>query len=120
VPSEPETPAPNPDPDIPETVSLPVTGELDLHTFRPRDVQDVVREYVLECQERGMRAVRIVHGKGIGQLREIVHAELSRHPAVESFRLAGSGLGSWGATVAQLKPPPNQPGERIEGKPSGG
>lgn len=97
---------------IPETVNLPVTGELDLHTFRPKDVRDVVREYLTECRRRGIRRVRVVHGKGIGQLREIVHAELRQHPLVESFQLASSGLGGWGATLVQLKilPPESAPG----------
>jgi dsDNA-specific endonuclease/ATPase MutS2 len=104
-------------------VSLPITGELDLHTFRPRDVQDVVREYIRECGRRGICRVRIVHGKGIGQLREIVHAELRRHPWVESFQLASSGLGGWGATLAQLRSAPAEPeadvGERVEGREPG-
>jgi len=116
VPPEHDQSAGDPEPGVPETVPLPVTGELDLHTFRPRDVQDVVREYLLECRQRGIRRVRIVHGKGIGQLREIVHAELRRHPLVGSFQLASSGLGGWGATLVQLKPIPDEPGERIEGK----
>jgi dsDNA-specific endonuclease/ATPase MutS2 len=116
MPPEPQQPAGEPESEIPETVSLPLTGELDLHTFRPRDVQDVVREYLLECRQHGIRRVRIVHGKGIGQLRETVHTELRRHPFVESFQLASGGLGGWGATVAELKPIAYESGERIDGK----
>jgi dsDNA-specific endonuclease/ATPase MutS2 len=87
---------------IPATVKLPMDGVLDLHTFRPRDVKDLVLEYIEECQRSGIRRIRIVHGKGIGQLREIVHAVLKQHPAVISFRLASSGLGGWGATLVDL------------------
>lgn len=81
----------------------PIDGTLDLHQFRPREVKSVVIEYIDACRERGIYALRIVHGKGIGVQREIVHAVLRQHPAVASFRHeAGSG-GSWGATVVDLK-----------------
>ena len=90
-------------PDFGGPVELPITGELDLHTFRPQDVGEVVPAYLEACQEKGIQAVRIVHGKGIGNLRRTVHAILGRHPVVESFSLAGSAFGGWGATVARLK-----------------
>ena len=88
-----------------DPLPLPITGELDLHTFRPRDVKDLVPEYLAECRKRGLRTVRVVHGKGIGNLRRTVHALLQRDPAVESFCLAGEQLGGWGATVVRLRPP---------------
>lgn len=79
-----------------------ITDELDLHTFRPRDVSSLVPDYLDECVQRGWREVRIIHGKGTGTLRRIVHAALDRHPAVESYRLAGEGFGGWGATIVWL------------------
>lgn len=68
---------------------LPITGELDLHTFRPRDLGSLVPEYLRECQARGILTVRIVHGKGTGALRESAHALLRRSPEVVGFQLAG-------------------------------
>ncbi len=87
-------------------VELPIEGELDLHTFRPQDVKEVVPAYLEACQDKGILEVRIVHGKGIGNLRRTVHALLARHPAVISFCLAGELYGSWGATVVKLRPKP--------------
>ena len=88
-----------------EPLPLPITGELDLHTFRPQDVKDLVPDYLAECRARGLLVVRIVHGKGIGNLRRTVHAILARQPAVVSFVLAGEHFGGWGATMVRLRPP---------------
>jgi len=87
-----------------EPVELPIDGTLDLHTFQPRDVKELVPHYLSACRERGILQVRIVHGKGTGALRETVHAILERLPGVESFRLAGEDGGSWGATIVTLGP----------------
>jgi DNA-nicking Smr family endonuclease len=78
--------------------------ELDLHTFRPAECADLVEEYVRAAQEAGLSVVRIVHGKGTGTLRRLVHAVLDRHPAVLAYRLAGERSGSWGATIVELRP----------------
>jgi DNA-nicking Smr family endonuclease len=91
-------------PDPGEPVPVPIDGVLDLHTFRPQEVKDLVSEYVRACRERGLLEVRIIHGKGTGALRETVHAVLRRMPEVEAFRLAAEDRGSWGATIAVLKP----------------
>ena len=84
-------------------VELPVDGVLDLHTFRPDEVRDLVRDYITACRERGILQVRIIHGKGIGTLREIVYATLSRMPEVASCRPADESAGGWGATIVELK-----------------
>ncbi len=88
------------DPD--EPVEVPIEDTLDLHTFHPRDVAALVEDYLRLAAERGFAEVRIIHGKGTGTLRRIVHAALGRHPAVASFRVAGDG-GGWGATVVTLR-----------------
>ena len=85
-----------------EPIELPIDGVLDLHTFRPRDVKDLVPDYLAACRERGILRVRIIHGKGIGNLRRTVHAILDRHPDVASFTLDHPELGGWGATIVHL------------------
>lgn len=88
----------------PEPVELPIDGVLDLHTVRPRDVRDVVPEYLAVCRERGILEVRIIHGKGDGTLRRTVHALLERDAGVVRFGLAGADAGGWGATLVSLAP----------------
>lgn len=87
----------------PAPVVIPITGELDLHTFRPQDLGDLIPTYLSECAARGLHEVRIVHGKGTGTLRTTVHALLRRSPLVASFRLGDEHTGSWGATLVTLE-----------------
>jgi DNA-nicking Smr family endonuclease len=89
-----------------EPIQLPIDGLLDLHTFQPREVKDLVLDYLTECKARGILRVRIIHGKGIGQLRQTVHVILEEHPDVSEFHLASEHLGGWGATIVHLKPEP--------------
>lgn len=86
-----------------EPVRIPVTEEIDLHTFRPAEVRDLVADYLEEAARAGFRIVRIVHGKGTGVLRETVRSLLAAHPLVESFRDAPPEAGGFGATVAVLR-----------------
>lgn len=86
-----------------QPVPLPITGELDLHTFRPADLGELIPAYLGECAARGIHEVRIVHGKGTGALRTTVHALLQRSPLVASFRLGDERTGSWGATLVTLR-----------------
>lgn len=85
-------------------VPLPITGDLDLHTFRPRDCGVLIPAYLAACADRGLRTVRIVHGKGTGTLRTTVHTLLRRSPLVAAFRSGDELSGGWGATLATLRP----------------
>lgn len=91
--------------DADATIVVPITDELDLHTFRPNETASVVDEYLHEARALGLTQVRIVHGKGKGVQRELVHGVLRRHPAVARFVLAGERAGGWGATTVELHPP---------------
>lgn len=82
----------------------PVDGTLDLHMFRPKECAEAVEAYLEACAESGIQDVRIIHGKGIGTLREQVRAQLERHPGVVEFSV-GAG-GNWGATTVRLRPLP--------------
>jgi dsDNA-specific endonuclease/ATPase MutS2 len=86
-----------------EPVRIPITDVFDLHSVPPRDVKDVVEEYLLEARAAGLRAIRIIHGRGIGVRREMVRAILARTPFVADFGDAPAEAGGWGATVATLR-----------------
>jgi hypothetical protein len=83
--------------------TLPVDGVLDLHNFSPKEVKPLVLEYIEQCRQAGIYELRIIHGKGTGQLRRTVHALLDRHEHVDGYRLGGHGGGSWGATIVDLE-----------------
>jgi dsDNA-specific endonuclease/ATPase MutS2 len=88
-----------------EPFEVPITGELDLHPFAPRDIPSLVEEYVRACRERGLPRVRLVHGRGRGVQRAVVQRVLRSLPGVASFRDAPPPSGGWGATIAELLPP---------------
>jgi len=85
-----------------EPVAIPITDVFDLHSFRPKDVANAVEAYLDEAHHLGFKALRIIHGRGIGIQREIVRSVLSRTPYVREFRDAPAEAGGWGATVVTL------------------
>jgi dsDNA-specific endonuclease/ATPase MutS2 len=87
----------------PEPVRIPITDVFDLHTVPPRDVKAVVEEYLAEAHRLGLKALRIIHGRGIGVQREIVRSVLARTEYVADFRDAPAEAGGWGATIITLK-----------------
>ena len=86
-----------------QPVEYPIDGILDLHHFAPKDVKELVPEYIEACLERGITEIRIIHGKGIGNLRRTVHSLLEGNEHVVSFRLDSQSGSSWGATLVTLK-----------------
>lgn len=90
------------DPDA--ALVLPIDGTLDLHTFSPRELGELIPDYITECLARGIRELRIIHGKGQGVLRRSVHSLLRRDPRVAAFHLADADGGGWGATLVSLRP----------------
>ena len=86
-----------------DIIQFPIEDSIDLHTFRPGEVKDLLDDYLEAAGEKGFEEVRIIHGKGMGVLRRIVHAVLKSHPLVVSFREAGPEAGGWGATIAVLR-----------------
>ncbi len=85
-------------------VQIEINGVLDLHSFRPKDLSTLIDEYIDACLERKIYSIRIIHGKGTGNLRRSVHSLLERNPNVTGYQLADQTGGSWGATIANLSP----------------
>jgi dsDNA-specific endonuclease/ATPase MutS2 len=86
-----------------EPVRIPITDVFDLHTVPPRDVREVVEEYLVEAHRLGFKALRIIHGRGIGVQREMVRAVLARTEFVVDFGDAPAEAGGWGATIVTLR-----------------
>jgi DNA-nicking Smr family endonuclease len=86
-----------------QPVEYPIDGTLDLHQFSPGETKEVVCEFIRECLSRNILTIRIVHGKGVGVQRRIVHSALEKHPNVTAFRHESGSGGGWGATVVALR-----------------
>lgn len=86
-----------------EPVRIPITDVFDLHTVQPQEVREVVEAYLEEAHRLGLKALRIIHGRGIGVQREIVRAVLARTPFVLSYGDAPPEAGGWGATLVTLR-----------------
>ena len=86
-----------------DPAALPIDGVLDLHTFAPSELNDLLPDYIDACLEAGIHDLRIVHGKGSGVMRKRVQALLKKDPRVRSCVDAPAEAGGWGATLATLK-----------------
>ena len=83
-------------------VKIPIEDSLDLHTFQPRDIPDLLEDYLAECLQAGLYSVRIIHGKGKGVQKRRVQALLRNNPLVSSYKDAPPEAGGWGATLVEL------------------
>ncbi len=93
------------DEDLPqEPIEVEISDTLDLHSFRPAEVADVLESYLEAAAEAGIERLRIIHGKGVGVQRRTVQRRLERHPLVVSFTTASESAGGWGATTVIMKP----------------
>jgi len=86
-----------------EPVELPITDVFDLHSVPAKDIKGAVEEYLIEAQRRGYKALRIIHGRGIGVQRDTVRGLLAQTPFVESYNDAPMEAGGWGATLVTLR-----------------
>ena len=97
--------------DLDQPFLMPIEDSIDLHTFSPKEIPSLLEEYLRECLHQNILQVRIIHGKGRGVQRKIVHSFLKKSPLVLSFSHASQEAGGWGATLAVLNPvaklPPN-------------
>jgi DNA-nicking Smr family endonuclease len=84
-------------------IEIPIDGVLDLHTFNPREVKELLPHYLDACRERGIFEICVIHGKGTGMLRKTVHSILDKLPGIASYKVAGWDAGGWGATLVELK-----------------
>jgi len=82
-----------------EVFSVPFSNTLDLHHFKPSEVKVLIEEFIWSCQQAGILQCEIIHGKGMGDMRELTHSVLKKHSKVKSFQLGGTGEShNWGKT----------------------
>lgn len=86
-----------------EPIQIPIDGVLDLHAFRPLDVKELLLAYLDECRAVGILEVRVIHGKGVGEIRRSVHNILAKTDGIERIADAAPSHGGWGATMVYLR-----------------
>jgi DNA mismatch repair protein MutS2 len=79
-----------------------VDRELKLRHLTVDEALFRLGQYLDDAFMAGLPSVNIVHGKGIGILRQAVHEALAKHPLVKSYRLGGYGEGDYGVTIVEL------------------
>ena len=78
-----------------------VEDELDLHGLTRLQAARQLADFL---DQREMRCVRIVHGKGLGVLRDMLRAALPARPEVLAFVEAPPDQGGSGAVLVLLNP----------------
>ncbi|PIE59513.1 MAG: DNA mismatch repair protein MutS [Desulfobulbus propionicus] len=75
------------DREVSDPVHIPIDGTLDLHTFNPGELKQLIPDYLHECRNNTIYQVRIIHGKGTGTLRRSVHSILQQQSMVSNYSL---------------------------------
>ncbi|CEN55726.1 Smr/MutS family protein [Candidatus Methylopumilus turicensis] len=86
-----------------------VQANLDLHGMISDEARAMVASFLAECKKRGIRCVRIVHGKGLGSrnkepiLKHKVRHWLMQKDEVIAYAQARANDGGSGAVIVLLK-----------------
>ena len=79
-----------------------VATELDIRGARVEAGVETVNQYLHDAWECQLPWVRVIHGKGTGQLRSAIRDLMRRHPHVAGIRSGEAGEGGEGVTVATI------------------
>lgn len=86
---------------------IKIEDELDLHGMRVREAGEALESFLSECSDRGLRCVRVIHGKGLrtggSVLKENVDRWLRLRGDVVAFCSAQPIDGGTGAVYVLLK-----------------
>ncbi len=87
----------------------PIEDSLDLHGNTVEGARLLLQQFLFEARERGLRCVRIIHGKGMNSrgneavLRAHARNWLYQHPEVLAYCQAPPNQGGSGAALVLLK-----------------
>lgn len=87
-----------------------VQAQIDLHGMRRDEAREALAEFIRETVKRGLRCVRVIHGKGLGSvgkepvLKGKVRAWLVQKAEVIAFCQARPHDGGAGAVLVLLQP----------------
>jgi DNA mismatch repair protein MutS2 len=79
------------------------TTEIHLRGARAEDAMEELERFLDEAVLAGLPAVRIVHGKGEGILRQLTRQTLQKNKSVKDFRDGEPAEGGAGVTIARFK-----------------
>lgn len=81
---------------------MPTLDEVHLRHLTVDEALLKLDKYLHDAFMDGLYWVKVVHGKGAGTLKQIVHEQLAKHPLVKSYRLGKYGEGGTGVTIVEL------------------
>ncbi|KXS41496.1 MAG: DNA mismatch repair protein MutS2 [Candidatus Frackibacter sp. T328-2] len=79
-----------------------ISPKLDLRGLRAMEAKEKTDKYLDDAYLAGISKAEIVHGKGTGVLREVVHDLLEEHPQVIDYRLGQEKEGGLGVTIVEF------------------